>query len=239
MISYKQLVDKTMPPEKRRNASRCVVGHYLIRPISNLISIPLIERKINPTLITKFSLLFAIIPIVSFLWGGIWGFWIGWLSILVWNILDGVDGNIARYNDCCSSEGELWDVFVGWVTTIAFYVGMGFTAFYQEEKWTVLANIPDFLYIFMGDMAALACIFPRLMMQKKMTIFGKKAVASVQDRGHYGIGKLIIFNVTSINGLASVLFLLSYLLGIMEICMISYFALTIIIAFGSLWTLMR
>ena len=239
MISYKQLVDKTMPPEKRRNASRCVVGHYLVRPISNLISIPLIERKFNPTSVTKFSLVFAVIPVVSFLIGGVWGFWIGWLSILMWNILDGVDGNIARYNDCCSPEGELWDVFVGWVATIAFYVGMGFTAFYQDDKWAVLTGIPDYLYIFMGDMAALAWIFPRLMMQKKITIFSKASVASVQDRGNYGIGKLIIFNVTSINGLASVLFLLSYLFGVMEICMISYFAITIIIAFGSLFALMK
>jgi phosphatidylglycerophosphate synthase len=239
MISYKQLVEKTMQPEKRRNASRCVVGHYLVRPISNLISIPFIERKTNPTLITKFSLVFAVIPLVSFLFGGEWGFWIGWLSILVWNILDGVDGNIARFNDCCSSEGELWDVFVGWVTTIAFYVGMGFTAYYQEGKIHMLANMPDYYYIFMGDMAALAWIFPRLMMQKKMTVFGKESVAAVQDRGHYGIGKLIVFNVTSINGLASVLFLLSYLLGIMELCMIGYFILIIIIAFGSLWTLLK
>ena len=239
MISYKQLVDKTMPPEKRKNASRCVVGHYLVRPISNLISIPLIERRFNPTSVTKFSLVFAVIPVLSFLIGGVWGFWIGWLSILMWNILDGVDGNIARYNDCCSPEGELWDVFVGWVATIAFYVGMGFTAFYQDDKWAVLAGIPDYLYIFMGDMAALAWIFPRLMMQKKMTIFGKASVASVQDRGNYGIGKLIIFNVTSINGLASVLFLLSYLFGVMEICMICYFAITIIIAFGSLFALMK
>lgn len=228
-----------MPPEKRRNASRCVVGHYLVRPISNLISIPLIERKFNPTSVTKFSLVFAVIPVVSFLIGGVWGFWIGWLSILMWNILDGVDGNIARYNDCCSPEGELWDVFVGWVATIAFYVGMGFTAFYQDDKWAVLTGIPDYLYIFMGDMAALAWIFPRLMMQKKITIFSKASVASVQDRGNYGIGKLIIFNVTSINGLASVLFLLSYLFGVMEICMISYFAITIIIAFGSLFALMK
>lgn len=239
MISYKELTAKTMPPEKRRLASRCIVGHYLVRPFSNWISIPLIEKKVNPTLITKVSFIFAFIPNISFLVGGTAGFWIGWLSILIWNILDGVDGNIARYNDCCSPEGELWDVFVGWIATIAFYVGMGFTAFYQDDKMTYLEHIPDYLYIFMGEMAALAWIFPRLMMQKKITVFGKESVAAVQDRGHYGIGKLVIFNITSINGLASVLFLLSFLLGVMEICMFFYFVLTVIIAIGSLWTLMN
>lgn len=239
MISYKQLTAKTMPPEKRRLASRCVVGHYLVRPISNIMSIPLIEKKVNPTTVTKLSLFFAFIPIIAFIYGGDYGFWIGWLSILIWNILDGVDGNIARYNNQCSKEGELWDAFVGWVAILTFYIGMGFTAYYQEPKFELLSRIPSFIYIFMGDIAALAWIFPRLIMHKKMTISGKNSVASIQDRGSYGFGKLIVFNLTSINGLASVLFLIFYLLGLVDFCMCFYFLLTMCIAIGSLWSLMK
>jgi len=237
MITYKQLTAKTMPPEKQRLASRCIVGHYLIRPISNVLSIPLIEKKVNPTTVTKLSLIFAFIPIIAFILGGDYGFWIGWISILIWNILDGVDGNIARFNNQCSKEGELWDVFVGWVATVAFYIGMGFTAYYQEH--ILLSWIPSFIYIFMGDIAALAWIFPRLMMQKKMTIFGKESVSSIQDRGNYGIGKLVVFNLTSINGLASVFFLITYLTGLVDLCMCFYFLLTMGIALGSLWSLMK
>ena len=170
MISYKQLTATTMPPEKRRLASRCVVGHYLVRPISNVLSIPLIEKRINPTTITKLSLIFAVIPFIAFMSGGSYGFWVGWLSVLIWNILDGVDGNIARFNNHCSKKGELWDVFVGWVATIAFYMGMGVTAYYQKPAFEMLSKIPSFIYIFMGDMAALAWIFPRLIMQKKMNL---------------------------------------------------------------------
>ncbi len=239
MISYSQLVAKTMPPEKKRNASRCIVGHYLVRPMSNVLSIPLIEKKVNPTTVTKLSLIFAFIPIIAFILGGDYGFWIGWISILIWNILDGVDGNIARFNNQCSKEGELWDVFVGWIATIAFYIGMGFTAYYQELKNELLSWIPSFIYIFMGDIAALIWIFPRLMMQKKMTIFGKESVLSIQDRGNYGVGKLVVFNLTSINGLASVLFLISYLTGSVDLCMCFYFLLTMGIAVGSLWILMK
>lgn len=46
MIKYKDLVKKTMPIEKKKKASKCIVGHYLVRPISNIISIPLIEKKL-------------------------------------------------------------------------------------------------------------------------------------------------------------------------------------------------
>ncbi len=239
MISYKQLTDKTMPPEKKRTASRCVVGHYLVRPISNIVSIPLIEKKVNPTSVTKISLLFAIIPFPAFIYGGNVGFWIGWLSIFVWNVLDGVDGNIARFNNQCSKNGELWDAFVGWVAVISFYVGMGFTAFYQNGNWNFTADIPMYFYIFMGDMAAMSCIFPRLVMQKKRNLLGDDSVSSVQDRGNYGFVKLVVFNLTSINGMAAVLFLLAYLTGFSRVCMILYVALTSVIALGSLIKLMK
>ena len=33
MIKYKDLVKKTMPIEKKKKASKCIVGHYLVRQI--------------------------------------------------------------------------------------------------------------------------------------------------------------------------------------------------------------
>ena len=154
-------------------------------------------------------------------------------------MLDGVDGNIARFNNQCSKNGELWDAFVGWVAMIAFYVGMGFTAFYQKSLLHFPIDVPDSFYIFFGDMAAMSCIFPRLVMQKKMNLSGKESVGLVQNRGNYGIAKLLVFNLTSINGLAAIVFLVSYLLGITKECTLFYFILNSIISLGSLWNLMK
>ena len=173
MIKYKDLVSKTMPPEKRKKASRCIVGHYLVRPISNVISIPLIEWKINPTLITKISGIFPIVACYGFCFvDDPVGFWIGWLSILIWNILDGVDGNIARFNDQCSKYGELWDATVGWIATIAFYMGIGFTAYKNPGFVLDKASFPSYYYLLMAFVSSMAWIFPRLVMQKKSVLFG-------------------------------------------------------------------
>lgn len=60
MIKYKDLVKKTMPIEKKKKASKCIVGHYLVRPISNIISIPLIEKKVNPTTVTNYFRHFSV-----------------------------------------------------------------------------------------------------------------------------------------------------------------------------------
>lgn len=238
MITYSQLTKKTMPPEKRAKASRCIVGHYLVRPISNIVSIPLIERKVNPTNVTIASAVFPIIAFISFLvFHGTAGFAIGWLSILIWNILDGVDGNIARYNNQCSKFGELWDAAAGWLAIMAFYFGMGFVSFYNPGFLFDL-NIPSYLFLILGSVTAMCWIYPRLVMQKKVVLMGDDSVKEVQDRTNYGLLKLLFFNMTSINGGAAIIFLFAYVLKLNALCMCGYFLLSVAVAVGSLFSLL-
>ncbi len=240
MISYKQLVAKAMPPEKKASASRCIIGHYLVRPISNVISIPLIEKGIKATTVTKISGLFPIIAIFSFaVFPGSIGFWIGWLSILMWNILDGVDGNISRYTETSSKMGELWDAYVGWLAAIAFYIGMGFVAYYNPGWIPFFADIPTNIFMALGFTAALDWIFPRLVMQKKDVLMGDESVSNVKQRANYNIIQLLFFNITSINGGAAVLFLLAFIFNIVGLCTICYFILNTAVAIGSLFGLLK
>ena len=240
MISYKQLTAKTMPLEKKRTASKCIIGHYLLRPISNVVSIPLIEQGVNPTTITQISGIFPIIAfLLFFVLPNNLGFWMGWLSILMWNILDGVDGNIARYCEKTSSRGGVWDATVGWLAMVAFYSGMGLVAYYHYGNSKLDAYIPDFWYILMGDAAAMCWIFPRLVMHKTINTVSKEAAHSVQDRGDYGFGKLLFFNITSINGGAAVLFALCYILHLTSECMLFYFVISMAVACGSLYKLLK
>lgn len=240
MISYNELTKKTMPPEKRAEASRDIVGHYLLRPISNVISIPLIEKRVNPTTITKISGIFPIISLMAFMCiNSIWGFLIGWFGIFIWNILDGVDGNIARYNDLCSKRGELWDATVGWFALICFYLGMGFVAYYNPGVIEEALCIPRVTYLVMSFFSAMSWIFPRLVMQKKNVLFGTDGVKGLKERKKYGPLKLFIFNITSINGLAALNFFILYLLDLNGFCVIVYFLLSLVVAVGSLYTLLK
>lgn len=240
MISYSQLVTKTMPPEKKRTASRCFVGHYLVRPISNVVTIPLIEWGVSPTAVTQFSALFPILAFCFYLMmPNDLGFWLGWLSILVWNILDGVDGNIARYCEKSSSRGCVWDATVGWLAVIAFYSGMGFVAFHHYSDSLIGSYVPAYIYVIMGDFAAMCWIFPRLVMHKAINTIGSDSVQSVQDRGNYGFGKLVFFNLTSINGFASVVLGICYYFGVMDYCLVFYFLISLAVGFGSLYKILK
>ena len=162
MVSYKELVQKAMPPEKRASASRCIISHYLFRPISNIITIPLLELGISATSVTKFSAIFPFLGLICFaLWPTAAGFWCGWLAIFIWNILDGVDGNIARFTDTCSQLGELWDAAVGWFAIAVFYGGMGFAAYYHPGIIGERIMLPNSAYLVLGWMTAMFWIFPR------------------------------------------------------------------------------
>ena len=240
MIKYQELVKVTMPPEKKTSASKCIVGHYFVRPISNVITIPLLDMGVSAVTVTKISCFFSIIAMLFFLTPiNLLGFWGGWICIFIWNILDGIDGNIARFTSTCSKEGELWDATVGWIALVSFYVGMGFVTFYNLDSEIFHLPVSDFLYIFMGCISALSWIFPRLVMQKKSVLMGEETVSMVKQRSDYGIIKLLLFNLSSINGLASVLFLAAYIFNILTVCMICYCVLSIIVAIGSLYSLLQ
>lgn len=242
MITYKQLVEKTMPPEKKRSASRCVVGHYLVRPISNIISIPLIEMGVNPTPVTIVSLIPILLAMVCFIFSKtITGFIVGWLLILLWNILDGVDGNIARYCNKTSKTGEMWDATVGWIAVIVFYEGIGFATYRLGENHF----IEPAYYLFLGGMTAILWLFPRLVMHKKTSVMGSSESShTLKDLNHEkknikDIAKLFFFNCISINGGAAIIFLVSMLTGVLEVCMWFYFLLNGLVALGSLWALLK
>ena len=237
MIKYRELVKKTMPESKRKSASKDILGFYLLRPIENLICIPLISAGVPATSITVFSFYVAIFAFVAFLIPGSIGFWIGWILLLIWNICDGLDGNIARYTNTCSSRGDLWDATAGWVAIISFYFGMGMEAFYRAGY--VFISLEPYYYIIMGCLTGLFWIFPRTVMHKKATIEGIDSVKDVKGRSDYGVFKLIAFNFTSITGLGSLLFLISYLLNLSALCMTFYFLLSAAVCMGSLYSLLR
>lgn len=159
--------------------------------------------------------------------------------ILIWNILDGVDGNIARYCEKTSVKGELLDAIAGWAAHIAFYSGMGFAAY----RFARYLQDPA-LYLYIGALIAHFPLLARLVMHKKAGMVGLKAVEKIKTlkQDHMGlldVIKLIIFNLLSINGGAAVMFLACLLLNEMEWCIWIQFVLNLSLMLGSIWALIN
>ena len=91
----------------------------------------------------------------------------------------------------------------------------------------------------MGSIAGVCTMLPRLVTQKKESIYGKESSLEMKDRSSYNLFKIIALNLISINGFAGLLLLIAILFHFVNIYMTIYFF--IMIAFGgfSLFIIMR
>lgn len=222
MISFEELHKKTLPEKKRKAVKIDIISYYLWRPLCDFLSILIMPTRITPTMVTIFSFYAALMSIIFFiLVPGKFGALIGYFLIWIWNISDGIDGNIARYKEQFSKSGELWDAIAGYMAMVSFYLGAGIVA--SNEKSTFLSTIINSkYYIILGAVAALCTIFPRLVVQKKNVLYGNNSVKNLKDKSNYSLVKIIALNINSINGLAGLLFLIAIMFDFSNLFIIFY-----------------
>lgn len=229
---FKELRKKTLPEDKKEEVKTDIIAYYIIRPLGDIFTYPFLKMKISATTVTKISAIFAILMYIVFLAGSsTLGYLIAILLLFIWDILDAVDGNIARFTDTCSPRGGLWDATVGWVATYFFFSAMGIVAF-KENSIFKFEFIPQYIYIICGFLSGMGLIFPRLVMHKKAGLFGSENIKKDKDRKNYGIIKKVIFNITSVNGLAMIFFVISIYTKTSNICTLIYCVLNMAIGIG-------
>ena len=155
----------------------------------------------------------------------------------LWNLLDGVDGNIARYTKQFSKTGSLWDATSGYVAMVMTFMAMGTGCYYG--KCTFLP-IDQVLMVVLGGISAILIIFPRLVMHKRMTSIGNdEKTESVKDKSQYGIIKILALNLISISGFIQVLMFLAVIFKMMDIFTICYFIINLLICVVSVTKLLK
>lgn len=238
-ISIKELHQRTLPEEKKKAVKIDFISYYLWRPLCDLISVVLINTNIKATTVTIFSFWMAFLAIPTFMFfPGIKGALLGYLLIWIWNIADGIDGNIARYKRTFSKKGDFWDAVAGYMAMVSFYFGAGIIA--ASEKSLVFPNLLDKkYYILLGGIAALSTIFPRLIVQKKSVVYGDKATESLKKKSNYGFLRKLVMNINSINGLAGLLLLFGIIFHITNIFIIFYGIFQFIFACGAIVITMK
>ena len=97
MITPKEIEQKTMSPEKRKSAKNDYFAFYIGRPLSYVLTIPFLYTNISPNAVSLISIIPLVIGFLLMCFGtGKEILVVGWLLFFLWNLLDGVDGNIAR-----------------------------------------------------------------------------------------------------------------------------------------------
>ena len=111
--------------ERSEHHQRWIVSTHLNRPFSNVITYFLLDRNVTPNQISVFSSLFSILIFFAYALGN---FVLGGILTQIVSIIDGVDGEIARVKNLCSSIGAVLDSIFDRLAEILICVGIGLGA---------------------------------------------------------------------------------------------------------------
>ena len=138
------------PKEKSATNYSNIWRWLLINPISIVIAYLFSLIKIQPNLITLFSLIVGLISFYKFFLGE---FLLGSCLINFAYLLDCVDGHLARYSNNTSKRGKYFDDVVGIVVWSFSWIFIGFGLYNSDNSSLIyLTDYFSFLKDFLKSM---------------------------------------------------------------------------------------
>lgn len=237
-MTFQEVYNRVMPEKKRKEERFNIFAHWIGRPISILMTLPLINSKVKPTTVTKWSIAFATVGFALVAFGpNMLIKVLGWLCFLMWNLLDGVDGNLARCTNQCSQMGDLWDTTAGYAAMVFTYFAAGIAGYYDNNA---IALCDSHWLLILGGATAVISIFPRLVMHKKKSSnIDDTGVKALSDKQNFGLKNIIAMNFISPSGFMQVIFLICIVCHFLNLFVAFYFFVNSAIMLLSLYKLLK
>lgn len=240
MITPKQIEEVTMTPGKRATAKNDYFGFYIGRPITYVLTIPFLYTNISPNTVTWISFIPVFLGFLLFWYGNSsFSHFLGWFCFFFWSMLDGVDGNIARYKKQYSKLGDTLDASAGYYAMALIPLAGGIAAAHHPGAFASLGGWSRDTYIVLGALSALWTILPRLTMHKAINSTGERNIGGVKDKGRYNLPKIIALNLTSPPGAVQILLLLSVFFKTYDIYTVGYFLINTLVMVMSMKSIFR
>lgn len=146
-------------PEKRKDTS--VWAMIFSRPLSFPVTYVLINLGLSANVVSVISIFVALAACVLLAMGD--GFSaIGVFVFLFWDVMDCVDGNIARVKKTASLKGEYMDAISGYTAPAFIYLSLGIAAYNEPGHLKLLGP----WIIVIGAVASLSDLLSRIIYQK-------------------------------------------------------------------------
>nr|AHF51334.1 wciO [Streptococcus pneumoniae]AHF51349.1 wciO [Streptococcus pneumoniae] len=228
----KDIERKTMSPAKKAMAKNDYFAFYVGRPLSYLLTVPFVKTNITPNQISYLSIIPLIVGFIIMIFTTDFVvLLLAWFLFFLWNLLDGVDGNLARYREQYSKDGSVVDAMAGYVAMVLTYFGAGIVAAHLNDS--------D-IYIILGALSGISLIFPRLVMHKYInTVAQDESVSSIKDKSDFNTIKILALNMTSITGIPQVLLLLTILTNQWVLFTLVYFTINFLLMIFFLYSLFK
>jgi phosphatidylglycerophosphate synthase len=229
--NYIKELRKTMTEKKRREAKNDFFAFYVGRQLSYFMTIPFLKWNCKPNVVSIIAAFEVVLA--GLVLGGASSIAIallGWLLFFIWNLLDGVDGNIARLKKNGSKIGSVYDAMSGYEAMFLLYFSAGIYGF------NITGQVNQ---IILGALSGMFVLFPRLIMHKTNTELGAQQKNELADKKSFGLIKIIALNLTSITGFVEVLLLLAIIFNQMSIFNLLYFMINLVVMLASLFKILR
>lgn len=102
-----------------------IIDIFFYRPLSFLFVKLIYPTNITPNQISVVSMVFGILTGVMFGFGTHKSFMLGAVALLISNVLDCADGQLARLKKNGTGIGRIIDGFIDYITGLSIYVGIG------------------------------------------------------------------------------------------------------------------
>lgn len=236
MVSYKEIEQRTMTPQKKEECKDDWFSFYVGRKITYWMTIPLLQTGITPNQITFLSIAVLVIGfIINCFANTVWLMLLSWFLYFLWSLLDGVDGNLARYKNQFSKFGDIYDTMGGYAAYAFIFLGMGIGAWLNPGP---IHRMMREYCIVIGAVSSISSIFPRLIYQKIRASFHNDSSAE-EVRWKRTPIRIVERNISSISGGVMVFSLSAILLGMLDVFTVFYAGLNIlkmIVSLHSLFT---
>lgn len=228
-MTYKEVFTKAVPQDKRDEDKFALVSTNISRPLSILISIPILKTNLKATTVTKISVLSLFVGFFVLIFSdNLIGSLCGWSFFFIWAVLDHVDGNIARYKSECSLLGDLWDTMGGYLAMILMYLSAGIMAY---KEFYLFNYLEPYHYLILGNATAILSIFPRLMLHKKKSaLVGKTVGQEFTDKKNFSVPKIIMMNLVAPTDGLLFFFLISIIFSINHLFVLLYFFINLLVS---------
>ncbi|NRY62046.1 CDP-alcohol phosphatidyltransferase family protein [Clostridium beijerinckii] len=241
MIKPREIERKTMSPAKRATAHNDYFAFYVGRPLSYVLTIPFLYINLSPNMLSLLSMIPLLIAFIVFYVAiSKTALIIGWILFFIWNLMDGVDGNVARYKQQYSKLGSVYDAMSGYLAMVFTFFAMGMAATHFNGVLNNWIHFDSEIYIILGALSGVFMIFPRLVMHKAIsTLMNPSVVKGVKDKSNFNPVKIFALNLSSVAGGAQVLMLISIILDIMDVYTICYFVFNFLVMVVSLKSILK
>ena len=221
-MNYSEVYNLAMPKSKREAEKHNYWVVFVIRPLSVLLTIPLVNTKIKPITITAISVFTSLVSAIFLGFGqSVVHRLCGLFFIFIWAVLDGVDGNLARCQGTCSKLGELWDAFGGYLALVLAFLSVGVASHFDRNSVFIFDN---YWYLLIGGITSVVSIFPRLIYQKKKAICPDFDIKHQKNPHQSGLMEIVQSNI-AISGGMQLLLLVAILFHVLNLFLLFYLVL--------------